>query len=109
MVLDYLTIPGKYCTIISRTTQLTNLLATSIDMEHLFSCGHLIVMHTYSHLLAQTTHTVLCLGAWSQFNLVKTEDTMAVAALRDVKDFKIGQQPQTVKGQRNRTYSGNTH
>jgi len=53
-------------------------------MECLFSRGCLIVTHTRSHLSAQSTRTLLCLGAWSLLNLVKTEDVMAVAALRDM-------------------------
>ena len=42
-------------------------------------------MHTRSRLSAQTTRAILCLGAWSLLNLIKTEDVMAVAALGDVK------------------------
>ena len=54
-------------------------------MERLFSRGCLAVMHTRSHLSAQTTRAILCLGAWSLLNLIKMEDVMAVAALGDVK------------------------
>ena len=60
------------------------LLATSIDVEHLFSHGHLTVTHTLSRLSTQTTRVILCLEAWSLLNLIKTEDVMAVAALGDV-------------------------
>ncbi|KIK95454.1 hypothetical protein PAXRUDRAFT_140644, partial [Paxillus rubicundulus Ve08.2h10] len=71
MALDYLTIP-----------------ATSIDVECLFSHGHLIITHTHSRLSAQTTRALLCLGAWSLLGLIKTEDVLAVAALEDVEGDK---------------------
>jgi hypothetical protein len=41
-------------------------------------------MHTHSCLSVHSTHALLCLGAWSLVNHVKTKDVMAVAALRDV-------------------------
>ena len=66
------------------TSSLINILATSIDVEHLFSCGRLIITHTRSHLSAQMTRALLCLGAWSLLGLVKAEDGLAVAALWDV-------------------------
>jgi hypothetical protein len=65
------------------TGSLIIVLATSIDVERLFSRGRLIVTHTRSRLSAQTTRALLCLGAWSLLGLVKTEDVLAVAALAD--------------------------
>ncbi|KIK77753.1 hypothetical protein PAXRUDRAFT_165819, partial [Paxillus rubicundulus Ve08.2h10] len=67
MALDYLTIP-----------------ATSINVECLFIHGYLIVTHTHSHLSAQSTCALLCLGAWSLIELVKTEDVLAVSTVEDV-------------------------
>ena len=66
------------------TSSLINILATSIDVEHLFSRGRLIITYTRSRLSTQTTRVLLCLGAWSLLGLVKAEDGLAVAALGDV-------------------------
>ncbi|KAG1802384.1 uncharacterized protein BJ212DRAFT_1304856 [Suillus subaureus] len=51
--------------------------ATSVDVEWLFSCGHLPLSHVCSQLSAQTIY-------WSQLGLVKTEDVQSIAALADV-------------------------
>ncbi|OJA12661.1 hypothetical protein AZE42_13159 [Rhizopogon vesiculosus] len=67
MAMDYLTIP-----------------ATSVDVEHLFSHGRLLLTHVHSCLSAESTHALLCLSAWSHLNLVKTEDVLKVATLPDV-------------------------
>ncbi|KIK31980.1 hypothetical protein CY34DRAFT_102417, partial [Suillus luteus UH-Slu-Lm8-n1] len=67
MALDYLTIP-----------------ATSVDIEHLFSCGRLLLSHVRSRLSAQSTRALLCLNAWSRLNLVKTEDVLHVSALPNI-------------------------
>ncbi|KIM60410.1 hypothetical protein SCLCIDRAFT_124235 [Scleroderma citrinum Foug A] len=67
MALDHLTIP-----------------ATSVDVERLFSSGHLLLSHVHSGLSAQTTHALLCLGLWSPLNLIKTSDVEKVVALPEV-------------------------
>ncbi|KIJ09043.1 hypothetical protein PAXINDRAFT_88030, partial [Paxillus involutus ATCC 200175] len=51
MALDYLTIP-----------------ATSVDVEHIFSRGQLLLSHVRSRLSAQTTRAILCLGGWSHLH-----------------------------------------
>lgn len=87
MALDYLTIPGECCTCCQYDfSSLMIFSATSINIEQLFSRGCLIGTHTCSQLSAQVTRALLCLGAWSHFNLIKTEDVFAVAALKDVKE-----------------------
>ena len=53
-------------------------------MEWLFSHGHLLLSHTLSHLSAQTTQALLCLGSWSLAGLVKDDDVKAVAVLNNV-------------------------
>ncbi|KIK31917.1 hypothetical protein CY34DRAFT_102511 [Suillus luteus UH-Slu-Lm8-n1] len=67
MALDYLTIP-----------------ATSVDVERIFSRGHLLLSHVRSCLSTQTTCALLCLGCWSQLGLVKDKDVLPVAHLPDV-------------------------
>ncbi|KIM58405.1 hypothetical protein SCLCIDRAFT_70127, partial [Scleroderma citrinum Foug A] len=67
MVLDYLSVP-----------------ATSINVEHLFSCGRLLLSHICSRLSVKSTQALLCLGAWSHLGLVKNEDVLKVGALPEV-------------------------
>ena len=68
------------------TIDLINIfIATSIDVEQLFSCSHLLLSHAQSQLSAQSTHTLLCLGMWSTLGLVKdTGDVKKVTELEDV-------------------------
>jgi len=52
-----------------------------------------ILLH--NRLSAQTTHTILCLESWSLLGLVKDEDVMKVAVMKDVEgdveeEFKDG-------------------
>jgi hypothetical protein len=61
------------------------LLATSVDVERLFSRGRLLLSHVRSRLTAQSTRALLCLGLWSQLNLIKNEDVLKVTSLPDVK------------------------
>ncbi|KAG1859087.1 hypothetical protein C8R48DRAFT_605803, partial [Suillus tomentosus] len=67
MALDYLTIP-----------------ATLVDIERLFSHSRFLLTHIWSCLSVQSTHTLLCLSAWTHLNLVKDEDVTNVATLPDV-------------------------
>ncbi|KIK10716.1 hypothetical protein PISMIDRAFT_124022, partial [Pisolithus microcarpus 441] len=67
MALDYLTIP-----------------AMSVDVERLFSHGHLVLSHVHSRLSTQSTRALLCLGYWSSMGLVKTGDIEKVSKLPDV-------------------------
>ena len=57
--------------------------ATSIDVERVFSRGHLLLSHTQSRLSTQTTRAVLCIGQWSVCNLIKTKDVVAVSKMED--------------------------
>ncbi|KIM66468.1 hypothetical protein SCLCIDRAFT_110613 [Scleroderma citrinum Foug A] len=67
MALNYLSIP-----------------ATSIDVERLFSRGRLLLSHVRSRLSAQSTRALLCLGMWSELNLVMDDDVKTVSELQDV-------------------------
>jgi hypothetical protein len=68
-------------------------LATSVDVERVFSRGRLILSHVRSRLAAQTTRSLLCVGTWSLLRLVKDDDAMVVAQLPDVEgdesDFEM--------------------
>ena len=67
------------------TIDLINIfIATSIDVERLFSRGRLLLSHVRSRLSAQSTRTLLCLGTWSTLGLVKDSDVKKVTELEDV-------------------------
>ena len=83
MALDYLSIPGMSI-IATLVPNLTISLATSVDVEHVFSKGRIILSHVQNGLSIQSTHGLLCLGAWSALGLVEDEDVALVAKLADV-------------------------
>ncbi|KIJ16147.1 hypothetical protein PAXINDRAFT_76130, partial [Paxillus involutus ATCC 200175] len=64
-------------------------LATSIDVERLFSRGCLIITHTRSHLSAQTTRALLCLGAWSLHHENEEEMIYLYMALPIIKSMYL--------------------
>jgi hypothetical protein len=47
---------------------------TSINVECIFSKGHFLLLHLHSHLSVQSTHTLMCVAAWSSTGFVKTSD-----------------------------------
>jgi hypothetical protein len=59
-------------------------IATSVDVERVFSKGRLVLSHVWNALSMQSTRALLCLGAWSKMGLVKDKDVMQVAKLPDV-------------------------
>ena len=59
-------------------------IATSVDVERVFSKGRLVLSHVRNALSVQSTRALLCLGAWSKMGLVKDKDVMQVAKLLDV-------------------------
>ena len=54
-------------------------------MERVFSKGRLVLSHVRNGLLVQSTHALMCLGAWSKMGLVKNKDVMEAVRLPDVK------------------------
>ena len=85
MALNYLMIPGVYLAAIRYSCSLTDFhVGTSVDVEHLFSCGQLILSHTCSQLSVPSMHALLCLGSWSHLGLVMNEDIEAVTKLDDI-------------------------
>jgi hypothetical protein len=52
-------------------------IATTIDIEHIFSCGHLVLPYVRNHLAIQSTRTSLCVRLWSSQGLVKDTDIKA--------------------------------
>lgn len=68
----------------STILNLTILIATSIDVERVFSKGRLVLSHVRNRLSVQSTRASMCLGDWSRRGLVKNKDIMAAARLPDV-------------------------
>jgi hypothetical protein len=67
------------------STSLTHCVpATSVDVERLFSCGRLILLHTHSRLGVITVRALLCLGSWSLKGLVRDEDVTSAALLDEI-------------------------
>jgi hypothetical protein len=59
-------------------------LATSVDVERIFSRGRLLLSHVRNRLSAQSTRAILCLGSWSLLGMVKDEDVLKIAVMPDV-------------------------
>ena len=59
-------------------------LATSVDVERVFSQGHIVLSHLRSRLSVQSTWALMCLGVWSHLGYVKDSDIKAVVILPEV-------------------------
>ena len=49
-------------------------LATSVDVERVFSRGRLIINHLRSRLSGLSVRALMCLGEWSQMGLINVDD-----------------------------------
>lgn len=78
MALDYLTVPGMYCTANNRVGITKVFLATCVDVSRLFSKGRPLLSHVHSRLSVQSTRALLCLNSWSAAGLVDDKDISAV-------------------------------
>ena len=89
MALDYLTIPGE-C-IIYIPSHILNILsiATSTDVERIFSRGRLLLSHVCNRLSVQSTRALMCLGTWSELGYVRDEDVLAVTVQADLADDEM--------------------
>jgi hypothetical protein len=59
-------------------------LATSVDVERVFSQGRIVLSHLCNRLSVQSTRALMCLGVWSRLGYVKDSDIKAVAILPEV-------------------------
>jgi hypothetical protein len=59
-------------------------IATSVDVERVFSRSRLLLSHIRNRLSAQTTRSLLCLGYWSRLGLIQDKDVTAVAKLPEI-------------------------
>jgi hypothetical protein len=57
------------------------LLATSTDVERIFSRGRILLSHIRNRLSAQSTRAILCLGSWSLLGLIKDKDIFDVTKM----------------------------
>jgi len=73
--------PSNFCASSNNT-----LPATSVDVEHLFSHGRLVLSHVCNRLSVQSTCTLLCLGSWSLLGLVEDTDVLVVTTLDDIEE-----------------------
>ncbi len=70
---------------------LINFSATSVDVEHTFSKGRLLLSHIRNRMSAESTRALLCLNNWSKQGFVKQEDLVEAAKLPEV-DGVAGEQ-----------------
>ena len=63
-------------------------LATSVDVEHVFSKGWILLSHVQNCLALQSIHALMCLGNWSKLGYVKDKDILAIAVLPDIEGDK---------------------
>ena len=54
------------------------ILATLVDVEHIFSRGRLLLSHICSRLSVQSTRALMCLEVWSKLGYVTDSDVKAV-------------------------------
>lgn len=68
-------------------------LATSVNVERIFSKGCILLSHLRSWLSVQSTHVLMYLGEWSSMGFVKDSDIIAAAALSEVdgEEEELGQ------------------
>jgi hypothetical protein len=59
-------------------------LATTVDIEQVFSRGCLILLHVHNRLAIQSTCVSLCVGVWSSLGLVKDSDIKMSVGKDDV-------------------------
>ena len=59
--------------------------ATSIDVEHTFSQGQLLLSHVRSCLSIQSTRALMCLGTWGLLGYVNDTDVKAITILPELR------------------------
>ena len=59
--------------------------ATSVDVEHIFSQGRILLSHIRNRLSVQSTRALICLGIWSLMGYVKDKDILAVTVIPEVR------------------------
>ena len=83
MALDYLSIPGRSIVWLF-IYQSYFFIATSINVERVFSHGQLLLPYVRNRLSAQSTQAQLCVGNWSLCGHIHDSDILAALLLPDV-------------------------
>jgi len=69
-------------------------IATTVDVERVFSRGHLVLPYVRSRLAVQSTRASLCVGLWSSQGLVKDSDIRAALRADEIEveedDLTVG-------------------
>lgn len=60
------------------------MLATSVNVERVFSKGRILLSHLRSRLSVQSTRALMCLGVWSRMGYVKDTDVKSATILPEV-------------------------
>ena len=91
MAIDFMLIPNKSNIYSIPATHSANMLslATSVDVEHVFSYAQLLIPHVQNCLSAQTIWALMCIGEWSCENLLSMEDLKAIAWLPEFTDWYV--------------------
>lgn len=58
--------------------------ATSVDVERVFSQGRIVLSHLRSRLSVQSTRALMCIGVWSCLGYVKDSDIAAAVMQPEV-------------------------
>ena len=61
--------------------KLIYLLATSMEVECMFSQGRLLLSHIRSQLSVQSTRALMCLGVWSKLGFITDSDIKAAVVI----------------------------
>ena len=64
------------------------MLATSTDVERVFSKGCLVLSHICNRLTIASMRVLTCLGAWRKLDVVRDSDIKFVAMLPDITEEK---------------------
>ena len=60
------------------------MIATSVNVECLFSCGHVLLSHTHNHLSSQSICALLCLRSWSVAGFVKSANVQKLEPFGEI-------------------------
>ena len=66
------------------TDCLSSPIATSVNVKQVFSQGHIVLSHLCNRLSVQSTHALMCLGAWSLLGYVRDSDIKAIVTLPEL-------------------------
>ena len=78
MAINYLMIPSEFSTVLIYCHLFQFWLATSVDIECLFSRGCILLPHLWNGLSSKSVSTLMCLGDWCTHGLILDEDILSI-------------------------------